>query len=117
MAKRRPKAAAEAPETGTDGRAEIEALRARHKGLRDEKVTAEANLKTSQKALERLKKRALDEYQTDDVDELRKKLDEMKAENEKRRLEYEKHLDEIEAGLTKVEQEHKAAEGEAGGKA
>ncbi len=117
MAKRKTKAAAESPETSGDGRAEIEALRTRHKGLRDEKVTAEANLKTSQKALERLKKKARAEYQTDDIDELREKLDEMKVENEERRREYEKHLDEIEAGLEKVEQEHKAAEGEAEGKA
>lgn len=117
MAKRRAKKADRAPKPSEEGRAELDALRARHKALHDQKVAAEANLKRSQSDLERLKKKALAEYQTDDIDELRKKLDQMRAENEERRREYEKHLDEIEAGLEKVEQEHKAAEGEAGGKA
>jgi septin family protein len=117
MAKREAKKAARALETSGDDGAEFEKLRVAYKELHDRKVAAEANLKTSEKTLERLKQKAIREYQTDDIDELRKKLDEMKAENEKRRREYEKHLDEIEAGLEKVEQEHNAADSEAGGKA
>ena len=115
MAKRKAKPTAKA-KPSEDGRSEIEALRARYKDLHDRKVAAGANLKTSQKALERLKEKARAEYGTDDIDELREKLNAMKAENEKRRQEYEKHLDEIDVGLEKIDREHKAAEGEADGK-
>ena len=91
----------------------IEELRQRFETLKTKKITAEANVKTSTETLEKLKKKALDEYGTDDLDALRAMLEAMKQENERKRAEYQKHLTEIETKLAEVEIQHaKAADAE-----
>jgi hypothetical protein len=85
---------------------DIEKLRERHRALEREKITAEANLNTSTTTLENLKKQARESYGTDDLRELRAKLEAMKAENEQKRADYQRHLDEIERQLKDVEQQH-----------
>jgi hypothetical protein len=90
----------------------IEELRARHKALDEQRITAKANLKTSQDSLQDLKKQARDTYGTDDVEELRKLLVSMKEENEQKRAGYQRHLDEIEHQLTEVEKLHADAASE-----
>lgn len=84
----------------------MEALQKQYNGLRDKKIAAEANLETSEGNLKKLRKQARDSYGSDDLDELRKKLDEMKVENERKRAEYQKHLTEIENQLAQVEAGH-----------
>ncbi len=84
----------------------IEELRKRHTELDRKKVTAEANLKTATDQLEALKKQARETYGTDDLEQLKTRLEAMKAENERKRSEYQKHLDEIEAGLAAVDEQY-----------
>ena len=70
-----------------------------------EKITAEANLRTSQQAFDELKQEAQEKYGTSHLEELRRKLNEMKKENEEKRTDYQRHLDEIEKKLQEVEQQ------------
>ena len=86
------------------GQQSIEELQARYQKLNNQKVEAEINLKNAKKDLEKLKKEALEKYQTNDVAELRKILAQMTKENEEKREKYQQDLDKIEADLAKVEQ-------------
>jgi hypothetical protein len=86
----------------------LDKLRKRHKDLEKEKITAEANLKTSEDRLKDLKQEARDSYGTDDLEELRKKLEAMKLENEQKRADYQRHLEGIERQLAEVERQHEA---------
>ena len=92
---------------------DIEQLRRRHAELDKKKTIAETQLKSANEQLETLKRQAMESYGTDDLDELKKKLEAMKAENERRRAEYQKHLDEIEGGLAEVEKQYHAAKASA----
>jgi esterase/lipase len=85
---------------------DIEKLRKRYADLNKQKITAEANLATSTRTLENLKKEAMEKYESDDIESLRNKLKEMKEENERKREGYQKHLTEIEAQLADVEAQH-----------
>lgn len=84
----------------------IEELQRRYNELNERKITANANLKTARTQLDKLKQQAIEQYGTDDVDELRKKLQEMKDENERKRREYQESLDKIESELERVDQEY-----------
>jgi len=83
---------------------DIETLKERHKQLDRQKTTAEAHHKTAEEQLQKLKDEARAKYGTDDIIELKTKLDAMKQENDRRRAEYQKHLDEIETKLKAIEQ-------------
>ena len=92
---------------------DIEALRKQYENLNKKKITAEANLTTSTQTLENLKKQAQEKYGTDDLDQLRAKLEEMRMENERKRAEYQEHLSAIETQLAEVEaNQAKIAHGE-----
>jgi chromosome segregation ATPase len=95
-----------------NGAQDIEQLKKRHAELDKKKTIAETQLKSANEQLESLKKQAMELYGTDDLDELKKRLEAMKAENERRRSEYQKHLDEIEGGLAEVEKQYLAAKGQ-----
>lgn len=82
----------------------IEELRKRYDDLNTKKITAEANHKNAQKQLDDLKAAAKAQWNTDNLDELRKKLKEMEEENERKRSEYQGQLDKIEADLKDVDQ-------------
>ena|ERR1700678_1710109 len=82
----------------------IEELRKRYDDLNTKKITAEANHKNAQKQLDDLKAAAKAQWNTDNLDELRKKLKEMEDENERKRSEYQGQLDKIEAELKDVDQ-------------
>jgi len=82
----------------------IEELRKRYDDLNTKKITAEANHKNAQKQLDELKAAAKAQWNTDSLDELRKKLKEMEDENERKRSEYQGQLDKIEADLKDVDQ-------------
>lgn len=81
----------------------IESLKARYEDLKSKKITAEANLKHANNTLEELRREALQQFGTDDVDALREKLREMEAENARLQEEYDKHLTQIETNLSEVE--------------
>ena len=85
---------------------DIETLKKRHKLLEREKHTAEANCKTAEDQLKKLKDEARDKYGTDDLAELKAKLEQMKQENDRKRQEYQKHLDEIDAKLQTIEKQN-----------
>ena len=84
---------------------ELEQLRAKHTTLDRKKTTAEANLKTATTNLDAQKAQARQLYDTDDLAELRKKLEEMRQSNQRKLDAYKKHLEEIESNLAKVETE------------
>ena len=88
---------------------DIETLRKRHTDLDRKRAAAEANLRTANDQLDTLRREAREQYQTDDLDELRKKLQAMKDENDRKRTEYQQHLDQIETNLKQIEQQHTAA--------
>lgn len=87
----------------------IEELRERYEILKTKKITAQANLETSNQTLEDLKKEAREKYGTDNLASLRTKLEEMKKENERKRADYQLHLTEIEAKLAEIESQHAEA--------
>jgi hypothetical protein len=96
-------------ELSNDRAEDIEELRERYDSLKTQKITAEANLKTSKDNLEKLKKEAKEKYGTDDLTSLRAKLEEMKTENKRRLAEYQEHLTGIERQLAEVETRHAQA--------
>jgi hypothetical protein len=95
--------------SSTNDAQKIEQLRARYKALETKKITAEANLQTSNQTLENLKRQAREKHGTDDLASLRVQLEEMNRENERMRAEYQQHLTSIETELAVVEAQHAAA--------
>lgn len=83
---------------------DIEELRQRFETLREQRTTAQADLRNVEDQLARLKAQAKEKYGTDDLDELRRKLEEMRAENERKRTEYQAHLDGIDSKLADLEE-------------
>jgi uncharacterized protein involved in exopolysaccharide biosynthesis len=92
----------------------IEQLKRRYEDLHKRKIQAETSKEHSEKRLQEVKKQALNDYKTDDLTALKKKLATIKSENERMRSEYQSHLDQLEADLDRVTAEHKAAMNEAG---
>jgi chromosome segregation ATPase len=89
----------------------IERLQSRYRDLHTKKIQADTNLDNATGNLKKLKAEAHEKFGTDDVDELRRKLDAMKAENEEKRKNYQAELDRIEAELQAVEKQFAEAEG------
>lgn len=85
----------------------IEELKKRYEKLHRKKIQAETNLEGAKKQLEELKEQARKEYGTDDIAELRKKLEQMQEENERKRAEYQQRLDKVESDLSAVEEKYK----------
>jgi hypothetical protein len=94
----------------SDGQQTIEQLQQRFTLLNTQKIQAETRLKDTNKELERLKSEAREKYGTDDLVQLRAKLQEMKDDNEKKRAEYQAELERIEGELVQVEQKFQPAE-------
>ncbi|MCC5876762.1 MAG: hypothetical protein JJU11_11135 [Candidatus Sumerlaeia bacterium] len=87
----------------SNNKQDIEELRERFETLREQRTTAQADLRNVEEQLAKLKAQALEKYGTDDLGELRKKLDEMRTENERKRTEYQAHLDGIDKQLADLE--------------
>ena len=88
----------------------IEELSERYKKLNEQKIQAGTNLDNAQKQLNELKKKAKREYGTDDLGELKKKLEEMKRKNEEDRANYQESLDKIEAELLDIDNKYSSVE-------
>jgi hypothetical protein len=82
----------------------IEQLQQRYAQLNTKKIQAETSLKHARDQLATLKKEARDKFGTDDVAELRSKLQAMKSDNEQKRRDYQAELDRIENELGDVEE-------------
>lgn len=91
--------------TGATGEQTIEELQRRYQGLHTKKIQAETQREAAKQRLDELKSQARDKYGTDDLGQLRTKLDEMIAENARKRAAYQAELDKIESGLAEVERQ------------
>jgi len=89
---------------------DIELLKQRHRKLNEEKIKAETNELRAREELEKLRAEAKQKYGTDDLEELKRKLEEMKQQNLQKRRDYQTHLDSIQAKLAEVEQKYAAAQ-------
>ena len=90
----------------------IEELQKRYQKLNTRKIEAGINLSNATAKLGELKQEAREKYGTDDLAELRGKLDSMKADNDEKRRKYQADLDRIDAELEAVERKFAAADGE-----
>jgi hypothetical protein len=88
----------------------IEELKSRFEQLEVKKQAASTEVTRAEERLKVAKKNAKETYGTDDVEELKVKLEEWKVENERLRREYQSSLDTIEAELERVKSEHEGAE-------
>ena len=88
----------------------IEELRGRYKQLNEEKIKVDTQRDEAVKRLNRLKAEALENFGTDDLLKLQRKLTDMKSQNEKRRTQYQKKLDGIEQKLAEVNENFVEAE-------
>lgn len=85
------------------GKQSIDQLQERYQALQERKIKAGAQRDSAKERLEELKKQAREKYDTDDLEELKTKLEQMKAENEEKRAKYQADLDKIDEGLREVE--------------
>ena len=92
----------------------IDQLKQRYEKLNADKIRAGAQLEGAEKHLAQLQQQARTEFGTDDLDELRTKLQEMEAENERRRAAYQESLDAIDADLQTVAAKYGDADEDAG---
>lgn len=95
----------------------IEQLQKRYQTLHQKQIEANRDLQNAMERLEELKKEAREAYGTDDVEELKNKLERMREENERKRAEYQKTLDGIERELSDVEKKFADEEADGGGEA
>jgi gas vesicle protein len=84
---------------------DIETLRKRHKELDKLKTEEAVRLKTAEQNLNDLKTQALQQYGTDDLEALQKKLRDMEQENQRQREEYHAHLQQIQEKLEEVKKQ------------
>lgn len=106
MAKSEP---AKAPTEKVTREQSIEELQRRYQGLHTKKIQAETQRDAAKQRLEELKSQARAKYGTDDLGQLRTKLDEMIAENARKRSAYQADLDRIEQGLAEIERQYSDA--------
>ena len=88
---------------------DIDALKRRHRELENQKIAAETNLDRATEELDRLRNEAREQYGTDDLEDLRQKLEEMKSDNERKRYDYDRHLAQIETELGRIENDRPEA--------
>lgn len=81
----------------------IEELTQRYNLLNTKRIQAETNLANAQQQLEEEKAKARQEFQTDDLEELKGLLAQWQKENEEKRSAYQQALDKIESDLNAVE--------------
>jgi hypothetical protein len=91
----------------------IEELQERYSVLDHKRSTNQALLSKHESDLKKLKKQALNEFETDDLEELKTKLAALKEENARKQRDYQKLLEEVEGKLEAVEADHSTANDEA----
>ena len=83
----------------------IDELRERYEELNSKRIVFQTKRDSALEQLNELKASALEQYGTDDVDQLQKKLEELKKENEVKRKKYQESLDEIEVKLDEIQED------------
>jgi predicted nucleic acid-binding Zn-ribbon protein len=83
----------------------IEQLKEEYDELNKRKIQTDTQLRLAEEQLAELRKAAIAEFETSDIEELEAKLKKMEQENERRRSEYQQLLDEISADLKKIDSE------------
>ena len=83
----------------------METLKNRYKKLYDEKIRVETELKTTSAQLATHQETARNNWGTDNIEELEKKLQTIKEANEKKRKDYQDHLAAIESKLNAIKEE------------
>lgn len=94
----------------------IEQLKQKYEALRTKQTQAETRLSLVRDQLAQLRNEAKAAYGTDDIAELKQKLEQLNAENDQKRTAYQASLAKIEADLAAVEREFAAADGSATGR-
>lgn len=94
---------------GDDQIRRFEELKKRHDALRDQKSKVEGQVQEQEKALDRLRKQAEEQFGTSDVAELEAMLAKLRAENEEKLRAYAEHLGEIETSLDALDEPPPAA--------
>ena len=88
-----------------DHSAPIEKLKSDYQRLLKEKTTAETRLSDAETRLDELKQKAREEFETDDIDQLKALLEKLENENTQQLAAYEKLLTDIQSDLDRVESE------------
>lgn len=88
----------------------IEELRKRYERLNAQRQKAETDLRVAEERLKDAQVAAREAYGTEDLDELKAKLDQWTEENLRRRLEYQESLNRIEAELARIRAESEEGE-------
>jgi hypothetical protein len=81
----------------------LEALKGDYKELETKKIQTEANIKTLEAELKKLREQAQKSYGTSDLEELKKLLQKRRQENETLVAEYEQHIQGIQERLGEIE--------------
>jgi chromosome segregation ATPase len=81
----------------------LEKLKEEYAALHTKKITAEADIKSLEKSLEKLKATAEKDYGTSDIEELQGELERRRQENKDKVDHYEQHIREIQGNLTDIE--------------
>lgn len=78
---------------------ELETLRAEYAKLDKKRIETATQLKSREDQLRELKEKAIREYGTNDLNELKKLLEEWRAENERKVSQYKQHIEQIKKSL------------------
>lgn len=81
----------------------IEELQARFAELDKRRIQVATQLEGARKQLEELRQQAREQFETDDLNELKQKLEALRAENEKKRAAYQASLDAIDRQLAEID--------------
>ena len=81
----------------------LKKLKEEYADLHTKKITAEADIKSLEKSLEKLKATAEKDYGTSDIEELQHELERRRQENKDKVAHYEQHIREIQGNLTDIE--------------
>ena len=86
----------------------IEQLQKRYEKLNNSKVRLQAERDIAAKELDRLKKKAKEQFGTDDAQQLQDQLSKLQQQNEKMKIEYQQDLDSIDQQLQNIQQASQA---------
>ena len=81
----------------------IEQLQERYQAFNDQRIKIETQREHALEQLEDLKAKALGQYGSDDVQQLKQMLEKMKTDNEAKRKQYQESLDSIDKQLAEID--------------
>ena len=84
----------------------IETLSDRYRQFNEQKIQAGTNLENAQEQLNKLTEKAMQDYDTDNLEELKKILEDRKRQNEEDRANYQKRLDNIKTELEGIDNKY-----------